>query len=273
MRSKKWTKLLSMIGALGLAAACTGPTGGRGPAGAAGATGTTGATGATGTTGPSGRQARNVILIIGDGMQAAHEVAASRYLTGTDAGLSFHDPLAFDWAGFAATWDVTTYNRYAQAVAAANYGPATFDPATGYDVARGGALPYPFQATPDDAYFLGRLTLNATSPKEPATDSASAGTALATGVKTDDGNIAWMPGDPAGGALTTIAERARARFGLFGGNGGNFESPLPTNDGSGVVNRATTENPSLAQATTAALRVLGRDPDGFFVMVEQGDID
>jgi alkaline phosphatase len=316
-----------------------------------------------------------VILFIGDGMQLAHEVAASRFLTGTDYGLSLHDSTLFDWAGFVSTWDVTTYNKYASVTSEAQYSEWTFDPALGYDVVRGGAVAYPLAPTPDDSYFLTRI-----GNKEPATDSASAGTALSTGYKTDDGNVAWLPGDLAGGALVTIAEAARTRFGaaigvvstvpfthatpacfvshntsrnnygaigaeivnvvkpdvivgggwpnymtppnygyvaqaeydalaagtagytfveratgvdggaallaaadalpadgklfgLFGGEGGNFESPVPTNDGSGVVNVATNENPTLAQATRAALMVLSRDQDGFFVMIEQGDID
>jgi len=40
-----------------------------------------------------------------------------------------------------------------------------------------------------------------------------------------------------------------------------------------LVARATIENPLLKDTTLAALKVLSRDPDGFFVMVEQGDID
>ncbi|MEQ8960704.1 MAG: alkaline phosphatase, partial [Coleofasciculus sp. C2-GNP5-27] len=55
-----------------------------------------------------------------------------------------------------------------------------------------------------DAYFLKQI-----DGKEPATDSASAATAIATGQKTDAGNIAWLTGDPADGALTTIAETLR----------------------------------------------------------------
>jgi hypothetical protein len=60
-----------------------------------------------------------------------------------------------------------------------------------------------------DAYFLTLL-----EGKEPATDSASAATALATGYKTDAGNIAWLPGDPITGSLTTIAQSLRADYGF-----------------------------------------------------------
>jgi alkaline phosphatase len=323
--------------------------------------------------------ARNVILFVADGMQLAHEVAASRYLTGTDDGLAFHDAATFEWAGFSATWDVTTYDRYASAAGKPAYAEGAFDPALGYDVSRGGRVPYPLAETPDDSYFLAPI-----GGLAPATDSAAAATALATGRKTDVGNVAWRAGDPPDGALPTIAEEARRRrgaaigvvstvpfthatpaafvshhttrgayaaigreiihvvkpevvvgggwpgapggtggageaylsrsdhaalasgtagytfvervpgadgaaallaaaeavaggggrlFGLFGGPAGNFEPPIPTDDGSALVKRATDENPTLAQATRAALLVLARDPGGFFLMVEQGDVD
>ncbi len=318
--------------------------------------------------------AKNVILVIGDGMQEESERAGSLYLTGASRGLTFH---ALPVQGFVTTWDVTTYDRYAWDLGMAQYTPDTFRPVVGYDSNRGGTMPYPEVAWGDDNYFLTQLNAwGGTGPKEPATDSASAGTAMATGIKTDDGNIAWRSGDPADGALETIAEKMRAQkgaaigvvstvqfshatpatfvshnvnrnnygeiaaeiintvkpevviggghpdwksgnidpadyaalvdgsagytlvertvgvdggtallaaaatlpangrlFGLFGGSGGNFEYPVPTTDGSAVVHRGSIENPTLAQASEAALQVLARDPDGFFLMVEQGDID
>ncbi len=39
------------------------------------------------------------------------------------------------------------------------------------------------------------------------------------------------------------------------------------------IKRERNENPTLNQLTTAALNVLGKDPDGFWLMVEGGDID
>jgi len=218
-----------------------------------------------------------------------------------------------------------------------------------------------------------------------ATDSASAATALATGYKTDEGNVAWLPGDPntggrGDGGLTTIAEKLRAErgfsigvastvpfshatpagfvshntsrnnytqiaheiiytvqpevvigggnrnwdtkyisaadqaaleagataytyvgrqtgvdggdalaavaatvdliageklFGLFGGAGGNFEyyQVLDTPGTVSITQGGNADNPTLADTVTASLSVLGQDPDGFFVMFEQGDID
>lgn len=146
---------------------------------------------------------QHVILVIGDGMHREHELATARFLTGTDVGLAFADPAVMQHAALATTWDVTTYDRYASLAGRPPFDPTSFDPLLGYDPARGGAAPSPLDPSGEGAY------LNAK-----ATDSASAGTALSTGRKTVDGNIAWLPGDQPGGALTTIAEELRARLGF-----------------------------------------------------------
>lgn len=331
-------------------------------------------------------QARNIILFIGDGMQLEHEVATSRYLFGADTKLSFHN---FPYRNNVTTWDVTAYNTYAKLFGQPSYNRFQIIPTVGYDPLKGGFEPYPIQTNSDNLYFLDPDANSMTKP--PATDSASAATAWATGHKTDDGNIAWLPGDPANGRLTTIAEllrremghaigvvstvpfthatpaahvshnksrndyhaiareiltevkpevviggghplfdkkcptpsdpaackpkymplglyseikanpgdyefvertagqdgavalqeRAQAAaangrklFGLFGGPNGNFESPVPLDlPGNPLVKRPTNENPLLKDATLAALKVLSQDPDGFFLIVEQGDID
>ncbi|MFB3854697.1 MAG: alkaline phosphatase [Vicinamibacterales bacterium] len=312
---------------------------------------------------------QHMILFVGDGMQLEHEVAASRYLYGRDQALAWH---AFPYRSYVATWDVTTYNNFAEVRDEAPFRDAGFRPEIGFDPAEGGGQPSPLvRSEVADAYFV------PPDRKVFATDSASSATALATGYKTDDGNIAWLPGDPENGKLKTIAERLRdergfaigvvttvpfthatpasfvshnvhrnnyhqiaeeivssvrpdvviggghpdhrptymsqaslealrrdpswvlverkagseggqrlleaARkasaegkrlFGLFGGPEGNFESPVPVDaPGAPAVNRATVENPLLEQATIAALEVLSRDPDGFFALIEQGDID
>lgn len=148
------------------------------------------------------RRARHVILFIGDGMPLASEVATSRYLYGTDSGLSFH---RFPEHRAVSTWDVSAYNAYASYFSAALYDESNFDPLIGYDPALGGLLPWPLDLTGNMTYLTGA-----------ATDSASAATALATGFKTDSGNISWLRDDPAGGGLTTIAEMMRARGGAIG---------------------------------------------------------
>jgi hypothetical protein len=127
------------------------------------------------------------ILIIGDGMQLEHEIAASRYLYGKDSALEFHK---FPYKGFMSTWDVTTYNRYAAAYGADPYDPDAIDPYVGYDPAEGGARPYPSQKKHiNDDYFLTKL-----GGKYPATDSASAAPPGAPASRPATGT---SPGSPA----------------------------------------------------------------------------
>jgi alkaline phosphatase len=324
----------------------------------------------------------NVMLFIGDGMNIAHEVAGSRYLYGDNQSLAWHDwgAMADGWAGFCTTWDIDTYNKYAAVSGEDPYEPGDVDPTVGYDPEQGGAFPLAL-----DHYYLTQI-----NGKEPATDSASAATAMATGEKTDAGNIAWERGDPVGGDLTTIAEEFDAEglaigvvstvpfshatpaafvshnvnrnnyqeigneiatagladvvigggnpnlykgggdfrylaeadyndlvagatpytdyvewdgatdantllrnaaagvdlnagdklFGYFGGEGGNFDY-MVVDDAPGAPNveqevdpgAGVPSSPTLETITEEALALLNADPDGFFVMFEQGDID
>jgi len=88
--------------------------------------------------------------------------------------------------------------------------------------------------------------------------------------------------------LHADAERAasmdRRLFGLYGVTDGGGHLPFATADGRydpvaarGAAERYTAadlaENPTLAEMTAAALVVLARDPDGFWLMVEAGDVD
>ena len=347
----------------------------------------------------SNATAKHVILIIGDGMQLEHERAYNNYLTGSyDTGLEM---MNFPYQGEASTWDVTTYNRYAYTAGAATINDSGFDSqvttsftaALGYDPVKGGKLPYAkdlmaaVNSTAAMNYYGAKLKLSATDGGAvAATDSASAATALATGFKTDEGNIAWRTGDPDNGSLVTIAEmysrqkqaavgvvstvpfnhatpagfvshnssrnnyqaiakeiitqvrpevviggghpayndkagisgplayqyvgapeyanlqtsteyvfaerqskvdggttllakadeavsKKKKLFGLFGGVGGNFEYHNVSNDGTASITRGSVENPTLAQSSTAALKVLSQNKNGFFLMIEQGDID
>jgi len=100
--------------------------------------------------------AEHIVLMIGDGMNISHEIAASRYLYGEDFGLSWNDwgTLEDGWTGYATTWDVTSYNNFADLNGVAEYDPATYDPVIGYDPEQGGETPYPvamtFSGTPDN---------------------------------------------------------------------------------------------------------------------------
>ncbi|ACD89523.1 metallophosphoesterase [Chlorobium limicola DSM 245] len=70
-------------------------------------------------------------------------------------------------------------------------------------------------------------------------------------------------------------------FGLFGTSGGNFEYyEVADTPGTATITRSTgdstptvDEDPTLAEVTNASLSVLNQDEDGFFIMIEQGDID
>ncbi|HEY5958150.1 MAG TPA: alkaline phosphatase [Polyangiaceae bacterium] len=310
---------------------------------------------------------RHVIIMIGDGMQLAHEIAASRYLYGHDQGLSFH---TFPERTYKTTWDVSVYNARAQAIGADElaYSPDRFNPVVGYDPAIGGKAPYPVL---DDNELRRSYFLSGIYP-----DSASTATAMSSGIKTNSASIAWRPGagedgavetspqllrrfygmsigfvttvpfshaTPAGffshnpsrsnytsiaremltetrpdvliggawenhsyydgsdlnqliasdeyvlvhsepgvdGAAAVLAGAVRANqankrlIGIFGATSeGNFPSPVPIDSpGNPAITRGSLESPPLADASLAALEVLSRDPDGFFLLIEQGDID
>lgn len=140
----------------------------------------------------------HIILFIGDGMHLQHEIAASRYLYGTDYGLCWH---RFKERYPVSTWDITTYNNYAKLQNLPEYNPANFNPLIGYDPKKGGNFPFPLDFHISEDYFLNPCF---------ATDSASAATAISTGYKTENGKIAWAYGNK----LKTIAEILREKKGF-----------------------------------------------------------
>lgn len=86
--------------------------------------------------------------------------------------------------------------------------------------------------------------------------------------------VVRTPGQDGNQALAQAATGATRLFGLFGGKGGNFEfAQVADNPGSPQVARGDGENPDLATVCNAALTVLAKKPEGFFLLVEQGDID
>ena len=157
---------------------------------------------------PAPMPVRHLILFIGDGRNLADDIATSRYLFGQDEGLSYQ---RLPYRGQVATWDITTYDRYAAEAGAAPYDPQAIEPRLGYDWRRGGRAPYPL----DDPVTAGDYFLPLEGPY--ATDSASAATAMVTGHKTVKGAIAWGPrtaGEGPGGGLPTLAELLRGRLGF-----------------------------------------------------------
>ncbi len=128
-------------------------------------------------------QTRYVVLMIGDGMQFAHEVAASRYLYGTDGGLSWHQE-GFSIQLWCTTWNVETYNRYALSSQREAFQPAAYDANVGYDPAKGGLEPEVFTVPGDPrrGYYLELLEGYPWGADTilPVEHSASGATTLAT---------------------------------------------------------------------------------------------
>lgn len=152
---------------------------------------------------------RHVILMIGDGMQTAHEVAASRYLYDADFALAFH---AFPEKSYQTTWDVTAYAQRAAEVGAVAYSPEFFEPKVGYDPDRGGGAPYPVLEDSDArrSYFSSGGTWI-------HSDSAATATAMSTGIKTYSSSIAWRPDAGETGALETSPQLLRRHYGMLVG--------------------------------------------------------
>ncbi len=138
---------------------------------------------------------KNVIFFIGDGMSVECQVAASRYLYGTNEGLVWH---SLPGRAYVSTWDATAYNNRARKEGRAAYEPGAFSPRIGYDAVKEGTHPLAVSVPgPGSSFGLA------------STDSASSATAYSTGRKTDSGNISWLPGDPKDGRLRTIMEDYR----------------------------------------------------------------
>jgi len=154
--------------------------------------------------------AKNIILFIGDGMHLQHEVAASNYLFGADFSLAWH---YFPYKNYVTTWDESTYNLYAVMQGKPTFDPDNFNPIYGYNLKKAGTEPSPLsEDTEERLRYLFPDYSRKTPPllrKGPATDSASAGTALSTGVKTERSRIAWDFEGSENGKLKSISEIMR----------------------------------------------------------------
>jgi alkaline phosphatase len=141
----------------------------------------------------------HIILFIGDGMGYGSELAASRYLYGSDDGLAWRN---FPFLAWATTWSIDAYDKHAATAGKSPYDEASFDPSLGYDSSRIGEKPWPLSSLADDIPYLTAAV----------TDSAAAATAMSTGSKTKAGCIAWS-GGASGGELQTLPELMRSRLG------------------------------------------------------------
>jgi len=153
----------------------------------------------------------HIVLFIGDGMNIEHEIAGSQYLYGKDFGLTWQDwgQLEDGWAGYASTWDVSSYNTYAQAAGAASYNASSFDPLIGYDPSKGGETPLPtgvmFSGTPTNDE-VGSLDIKVTAMDESGATASEVFTLTVT--NTDDaptGSVSfWKTGEAITDVTTTL---------------------------------------------------------------------
>ncbi|MFA7074400.1 MAG: alkaline phosphatase [Endomicrobiaceae bacterium] len=117
-----------------------------------------------------------VFLFIGDGMSAASESAASRFLYGQDEKLVWH---SFPVKLFMTTWSLSSYGDKNK--------NDNFDADKGYDVPIAGDKPYPYLFSQKaEKYF----------EKTEAADSAASGSAMSSGQKFFNGSICWHKESP-----------------------------------------------------------------------------
>jgi alkaline phosphatase len=236
--------------------------------------------------------AKNVILMIGDGMGPEHVKAGSYYLTGAEGKLSF-EPY------FRCT--VTT-RSLDQAVTDSAASATTM--ATGHKTNNGVLSQSPdgsvvYETILERAKKMGKMTgLVTTAQISDATPAAFGAHEPARGnyanivddyLSSSTPNVIFGGGDPAKGNAGFFSaeqvERAKTLgyqfvdditsmnalkpavgehvLGLFAGVCTTLE----------VNRKINCREPHLTQMTTKALSILEHDPDGFFLMVEGGEID
>ncbi len=126
------------------------------------------------------------------------------------------------------------------------------------------------------------------SANDRVTDSAAAGTAYATGHKTNDGSLGVCPHGRRLESILEKAERAGLATGLVvtttlsDATPAAFYAHVADRNDKATINAQFAEAnievaaeyvPDLAAATDEALKILATDPDGFFLMVEGSNID
>jgi len=127
-----------------------------------------------------------IFIFIGDGMSAASESAASRFLYGQDNKLVWH---SFPVRTFVTTWSLSSYKG--------EYKKDNFDADKGYDISAAGDKPYPYLFSPQaEKYF----------EKSEATDSAAAGSAISTGQKFFNGSVCLNNNNPVKNIIDIIKE-------------------------------------------------------------------
>ena len=163
--------------------------------------------------------AEHIVLFIGDGMNIEHEIAGSQYLYGKDFGLTWHDwgQLEDGWTGYASTWDVSSYNTYAQGAGVASYNESTFDPLIGYDPSKGGETPLPtgvrFSGTPTND-GVGLLDIKVTATDESGSASSDIFTLTVTNTNDSPTGSVLINGTSINGRTLTATNTLQDADGL-----------------------------------------------------------
>lgn len=161
----------------------------------------------------------HIVLFIGDGMNIEHEIAGSQYLYGKDFGLTWQDwgQLEDGWSGYASTWDVTSYNTYAQAAGAASYNSSSFDPLIGYDPSKGGETPLPtgvlFSGTPTNDE-VGSLDIKVTATDESGASTSDVFTLTVTNTNDSPTGVVLIEGTAINGNTLTATNTLNDADGL-----------------------------------------------------------
>ncbi|MFQ5859332.1 MAG: alkaline phosphatase [Anaerolineae bacterium] len=239
-------------------------------------------------------QARDIILLIGDGM-GPHHRAAARYLSVGPAGALAMDGLTV--AGYARTYSANALvTDSAAAATAIASGAKTYNGAIGVD-----AVGNPVKTILEQAQALGKATgLVTTTQIAHATPAAFAAHVTNRSMMTEiarqllehgvdvllgGGEDQWLPTDQAGcfgaGERTDGLNLIRSAI----TNGYTYVCTPAQFD---AINPAVIQKllglfadegmvrpyqPSLADMTGKAIDIVSQDPDGFFLMVEGGQID
>lgn len=239
--------------------------------------------------------ARSIILLIGDGM-GPHHRAAARYLSVGPAGALAMDGMPV--AGYARTYSANALvTDSAAAATAIASGVKTYNGAIGVD-----ADGNPVETILERAQVLGKATgLVTTTQTAHATPAAFAAHVASRSMMTEiakqmlehgvdvllgGGEDEWLPTDETGcysepgerGDGLNLIQSAVATGYAYVCTGAQFDAidPLATSKLLGLfADEGMTRpyDPPLVEMTQKAIDILSQDPDGFFLMVEGGQID
>ncbi|MFW5836230.1 MAG: alkaline phosphatase [bacterium] len=236
--------------------------------------------------GPSGQHARNLILVIGDGMGGEQLRAASLYETGADDGLRVHSlPVTGSIATSSASVSVTDSAAAGTALAT---GVKVQNGVVGLRLpGDGGELPAITAELQDRGWAIGLVTTAFTTHATPAAFAAHVASRTDYGGIADDYLTGLRPDLLLGGGgygmdPATVGAAGYTVVRDSSGLAHATEAALPGERIAGLFGRGhlpyladgrSDGTPGLVEMAEAAVDVLARDDEGFFLMIEAARID